>query len=922
VIEISIDQALQQGTEAYKAGQMQKADRLYSLILKAQPKHPEANHNMGILAVDVGKVEQALPFFKTALDANPAIVQFWLSYIDTLIKAEKFDDVTQTIADAKQAGVSKDKLQIHEEALQSKVGTGSDVPNQKLGIQLQGDKNALAPAIELREVGKYKEAQEWLRNFIGDNCDNAEALSLLSQILLLDKNDSEAEKILAAAARINPDLPSIYRNKARLLLKKAKTKEAVEEAKLGRAKSPEDLDTLNVLAACLGANQQASEALSIIKKILKVDVNYAEAYATRALIKLREKDRSGAFEDAKMTVSIKPHLVQMWFLLASMHYQDNNVNDAINALKIAHKYEPQNLELLAQLGSFLQQDNKTNEAIILLEQATKLSPRAANLWTNLGAMYQQEKRIQDATIAYENALAINPRAAAALSNLGAIAKESGELVLALQYFEKAREVEPNLVEVHSNLGVTLKELGRLVEAEESYNRAITLKPDYVEAHSNLGTMLRVLGRFDEAEASINRAIALKPDYAEAHNNLGVIFKELGRLNEAEAKYKQAITLKPDHIGAYENLGNVLSELNRHDEAVTSRQKTFTLRTGIRAIGDESLAPATNSLFFELTNKCNFHCTFCPSDSQTRDLGSMDLELIKNLYTETADKKLASVVNLHLMGEPTLHPKLIEILKFAAAKNVKTDLVTNGSTLVARVVPRILDALYGTVIASHMTPTQETYQFRGKVKLSWERYISNLRLLVREYMQRIADGVLIRNDITIRVMVTQNTATNVSIINDSNEANAILKEWNDFVAGIEQELGLAPFEREDHNLADLVRGNKFKSTSYQLQQGIKLTFWRAFTFANTRVSDDFELKPTDLDSYCPKPFSDVGVLWNGDVTLCGLDHDGELKVGNVRESSIETVIQSAAAQKLRAAMHGKYPLPSICQKCQERPVKRE
>ena len=84
--ELTIDQALQQAIESHKAGQVQEADRLYTAILKAQPKHPDANHNMGVLAVSVGKVEQALPFFKTALEANPAKAQFWLSYIDALIK--------------------------------------------------------------------------------------------------------------------------------------------------------------------------------------------------------------------------------------------------------------------------------------------------------------------------------------------------------------------------------------------------------------------------------------------------------------------------------------------------------------------------------------------------------------------------------------------------------------------------------------------------------------------------------------------------------------------------------------------------------------------------------------------------------------------------------------------------------------------
>ena len=64
----------------------------YTVILKAQPKHPDANHNMGVLAVGVGKVQEALPFFKTALEANPNISQCWLSYIDALVKEKQFDN--------------------------------------------------------------------------------------------------------------------------------------------------------------------------------------------------------------------------------------------------------------------------------------------------------------------------------------------------------------------------------------------------------------------------------------------------------------------------------------------------------------------------------------------------------------------------------------------------------------------------------------------------------------------------------------------------------------------------------------------------------------------------------------------------------------------------------------------------------------
>ena len=86
-------------------------------------------------------------------------------------------------------------------------------------------------------------------------------------------------------------------------------------------------------------------------------------------------------------------------------------------------------------------------------------------------------------------------------------------------------------------------------------------------------------------------------------------------------------------------------------------------------------------------------------------------------------------------------------------------------------------------------------------------------------------------------------------------------------------------------------------------------------------DEFELEAREEVAYCQHPFTDVGVLWNGDVTLCCLDHDGQLKVGNINTSSIEEIITSAQAKKLRGSMLGYHPLPSICQTCQSKPIKK-
>ena len=85
-MELTLEQALQKGIEAHKAGKVQEADQYYTAIIKAQPKHPDANHNMGVLAVDIGKIEAALLFFETALQTDSSVAQYWLSYINALIK--------------------------------------------------------------------------------------------------------------------------------------------------------------------------------------------------------------------------------------------------------------------------------------------------------------------------------------------------------------------------------------------------------------------------------------------------------------------------------------------------------------------------------------------------------------------------------------------------------------------------------------------------------------------------------------------------------------------------------------------------------------------------------------------------------------------------------------------------------------------
>ena len=63
---LTIEQVLQQAVVAHKNGKLHEAERFYNAILKSQPRHPDANHNLGVMAVAVGSPLEAIPFFKLA----------------------------------------------------------------------------------------------------------------------------------------------------------------------------------------------------------------------------------------------------------------------------------------------------------------------------------------------------------------------------------------------------------------------------------------------------------------------------------------------------------------------------------------------------------------------------------------------------------------------------------------------------------------------------------------------------------------------------------------------------------------------------------------------------------------------------------------------------------------------------------------
>jgi tetratricopeptide (TPR) repeat protein len=588
---LTIEDALQRAVAHHQAGQLQDAERLYGAILQAQPDHADANHNFGVLAAQLKQLSVALPYFKRALEANANQGQYWLSYIDALIQAGQIDAARQVLAQGQQRG-------LQGEAVALLAGRLGNLTVQPAEIEC---------AISHREAGRYKEAALVLQSWIANSHQDASGHALLAQMLSLCKQDEPAWEAMNTALSINPTLPIVQRNHARLLLKQQKVIEALQAARSAYQGDTTAPENQLVLAAVLGADNQNDQAFQLIESALQSKPDYAEAFASRALLKLRVNDLAGALADAEKALSIKPAMGQLWGMVGSLRHQLKNLPGAIEALEKAVEYEPDNVGHLVNLGELKRQTGALGNAIDLLEKAAAIAPSNSSVWVNLGTALQESNRISEAQAAYMKALEILPEQAEVASNLGVLAKDEGNWEEALYHFDQALMYRPASPVILTNRAAVLNALGQYDEAEQAARHAIELEPMHAEAHINLGVTLQESGRLDEAEASYRKALEIKPDYAEAHGNLGITLQELGRPDEAETSYRRALEIKPDYEKVIGNLSVILQQLGRQDEAEASYRRILQIKPD--DVGSVTTPPVTALLPFGRSGSLFFHSLF-------------------------------------------------------------------------------------------------------------------------------------------------------------------------------------------------------------------------------------------------------------------------------------------------------------------------
>lgn len=260
------------------------------------------------------------------------------------------------------------------------------------------------------------------------------------------------------------------------------------------------------------------------------------------------------------------------------------------------------------------------------------------------------------------------------------------------------------------------------------------------------------------------------------------------------------------------------------------------------------------IYIEITNSCNFSCPFCPSSSLNQS-EFMKLDDFKVVIDKI--KKYTKTVYFHVKGEPLLHPYLKEMIDVCFNNNIDVCLTTNG----------VLINKYEDVILK--------YSNIKKINIS-------LQSLINYKNQSDIDQYL--NNLLLFLLKKKEKNPKLGIN---------LRIWNDKINNNKLNLSVENYLRDNNILS----------------------------IPNVRVSyaDEFEWpnmnnEPIYQKGKCLGGITHLGVLVNGDIILCCLDHLGHTKLGNIFIENLEEVLESKKYVDIKKGWNNNISVDPLCQRC--------
>ncbi len=271
----------------------------------------------------------------------------------------------------------------------------------------------------------------------------------------------------------------------------------------------------------------------------------------------------------------------------------------------------------------------------------------------------------------------------------------------------------------------------------------------------------------------------------------------------------------------------------------------------------------NRVYIEITNRCNLACDFCHGTK--RPLGTMPPEDFRRIAEKLRGE--TSYLYLHVLGEPLLHPQLKELLAIAGELGFRVCLVTNGTLLHKR-----REELLAAKSLHKFSVSLHSFEGNGGAG-DLPAYLQQVWEVCLPLSER---GVL-----------------------------CALRLWNEGTAprlnGAVEAFLSQRIGRDVESLPRDARGNR------TLRPNLFLERAERFGWPDLNA-------PESGANFCHGFTRQLAVLWDGTVTPCCLDSEGDIPLGNLLSQPLEEILQGERAAAMAAGFAARKPTEELCRRC--------
>ena len=267
----------------------------------------------------------------------------------------------------------------------------------------------------------------------------------------------------------------------------------------------------------------------------------------------------------------------------------------------------------------------------------------------------------------------------------------------------------------------------------------------------------------------------------------------------------------------------------------------------------------SKIYLEISNLCNLSCAFCPGTKRPKKA------LTEGEFSALLPKirPYADFLYFHLMGEPLLHPKLETFLALAGNAGFKVILTTNG-TLLPKQQEILLNApaLHKVNISLHAFEAND-------LSVPFEDYLSGCF-----QFGKAAEG---KKLISFRLW---------------NQGGQDAKN-TEILAAMKQVFP-EPWTEERRGI--------------RVGQRVYLEYGDKFDWPDLAAVDGGE------GVFCHGLRDQLGILCDGTVVPCCLDHEGDIALGNLFTQTMEEILDSPRARAIYQGFSQRKAAEELCRKC--------